>query len=261
MSIYVTSLVWKFSKSDGSTLLTALAIADFCDDDGRAFPAVATLATKARISKRSAQYAIQQLRDLDELRVEVGSGPKGCNTYFVKVQNLRGAKPAGVQNTTEGGATGCTQITIEPSFKKKQDASAIGDVAFDVEAGSFTGLTPKQIAQWAAAYPKANVTLEIERAACWLICNPKKQPKQGEGLRFINGWISRSGGGQQLQTAAAIKPQAQQQSTRASRAEAFSAGLYSTPSTRSEAFMTGLSPAASRTEPVEVIDVDAIEIP
>ena len=43
MSIYVTSLIWKFSKSDGSTLLTALAIADFCDDDGRAFPAVAPL--------------------------------------------------------------------------------------------------------------------------------------------------------------------------------------------------------------------------
>jgi hypothetical protein len=54
MSSYVTSLVWRFSKSDGSTLLTALAIADFCDDDGRAYPAVGTLAKKARISKRSA---------------------------------------------------------------------------------------------------------------------------------------------------------------------------------------------------------------
>lgn len=39
------------------------------------------------------------------------------------VQNLRGADSAGVQNTTERGATGCTQTVIEPS-KKKENACA-----------------------------------------------------------------------------------------------------------------------------------------
>lgn len=115
MSIYVTTLVWKFSKAEGSTLLTALAIADFADDDGRAFPSVSTLAKKARVCTRTVQYNLNLLKEYGELVVETGTGPKGCNTYCIQVQNLRGANSAGVQNTAEGGAAGCTQTIIEPS--------------------------------------------------------------------------------------------------------------------------------------------------
>ena len=220
------------------------------------------------------------MRRVGQLRDETGQ--IGQQDYEVSEQRTQDAAPGPAKPAPASpGPANPPQVKTEKNQglkkdqalkKKKQDAGALDDVAFDVEAGNFIGLTPKQIDQWTEAYPKVNVSLEIERAGCWLICNPAKKLKQGEGLRFINGWISRSGGGQQLQTAAAIKPQAQQQSTRASRAEAFSAGLYSTPSTRasrSEAFMAGLmstttdqfSTAASRTEPADVIDVDAIEIP
>lgn len=245
MSIYVSSLVWKFSKSDGSTLLTALAIADFCDDDGRAFPAVATLAKKARISDRSVQYALQSLRELGELQIEVGTGPHGCNTYFVVTKNLRGANSAGVQNTTEGGAAGCTQTTIEPSLKKKQDAGASVEVAFDAEAGKFNGIDTDQIARWAVAFPAISVPTEIERACCWLICNPSKRPKANV-LRFLNGWLGRAAGGrhQPPTGATASQPAAGHRLSRAERSIEFSRGLFSKPTAN----------------PANVIDVDAREI-
>ena len=116
MSILIMSKVWAFSQSTGSERLILLAIADFADDEGRAYPSVTTLAKKARVSERTAQYAIRALVDLGELAIFESKGPKGCNLY--RVQNLReGCKmqQEGVQDETKGGATHCTQTVIEPS--------------------------------------------------------------------------------------------------------------------------------------------------
>jgi hypothetical protein len=187
VSIFVTSLVWKFSKADGSTLLTALAIADFADDDGRAFPAVATLAKKARISERSVQYAVDKLRALGELTVSLGTGPKGCNTYFVGVQALRGAIFAGVQNATQGGATHCTQTITEPSLKKKHESAG---VSFDFDGGLFVGLSSDQIGRWQEAFPAIDVVAQVKRAAVWLAANPKN--RKSDYVRFLANWLNRA---------------------------------------------------------------------
>lgn len=56
MSIRVINAVWKHSRQKKSgVLLILLAIADYTNDDGLAFPAISTLAGKARMSKRNAQ--------------------------------------------------------------------------------------------------------------------------------------------------------------------------------------------------------------
>ena len=60
--------------------------------------------------------------------IERGTGPNGCSVYRVGVQNSRGANSAGVQSTTERGATGCTQTVNEPSLKKKENAGATPSV-------------------------------------------------------------------------------------------------------------------------------------
>ena len=133
MSIYVMSRVWVASESTGSNRLILLAIADFANDEGDAFPSVKTLAKKSRMSERTAQYAIQSLIKSGELRVDKGIGPHGCNLYHVSLgTSPRGAESAGVQNhvsggckveqggvqdTTEGGAERCTQTVREPSIE------------------------------------------------------------------------------------------------------------------------------------------------
>uniref|UniRef100_UPI00406C9373 helix-turn-helix domain-containing protein n=1 Tax=Rhodoferax sp. GW822-FHT02A01 TaxID=3141537 RepID=UPI00406C9373 len=75
----------------------ALAIADFSDDDGRAYPSVATLARKCRIKPRNANYLLRQLQDSGELSVRMGAGPKGCNLYKINVKGLQSI--AGLQST------------------------------------------------------------------------------------------------------------------------------------------------------------------
>jgi len=109
------SQVWANSVSTGSARLILLAIADFADDQGTAYPSVETLAKKSRVSERTVQYCLRELVQSGELAILEGEGRRGCNLY--RVQNLRGCKTQqeGVQSTTEGGAMGCTRTVIDPS--------------------------------------------------------------------------------------------------------------------------------------------------
>jgi hypothetical protein len=156
MSIYVTSQVWKNAPVDGSALLVLLALADFADDDGVCWPAVCTIAQKARISERSAQRSIRKMADDGLIEIDDNAGPKGANRYRVKPvtdwpksdeepaesepeggdnlappQNDEGVTPVaqGVTPVTSGGDTGVTRTVIEPSLnppEERERASANG---------------------------------------------------------------------------------------------------------------------------------------
>ena len=77
------SRVWETSAQQGNALLLLLAIADFANDDGVAFPAVETLARKARVGESTAHRILRHLADAGELAIEVGAGRKGTNLYRV----------------------------------------------------------------------------------------------------------------------------------------------------------------------------------
>lgn len=121
MSVQVMSQVWKGSQHGGSALLMLLAIADFSDDDGKAYPAVATLARKCRIKPRNANYLLRQLQDSGELIVRIGHGPKGCNLYKIDVKGLQSIAgvqgSAGLQSIAGGAAIHCSK-PLQPSADK-----------------------------------------------------------------------------------------------------------------------------------------------
>ena len=50
--------VWDESKQRGGALLVLLAIADFADDEGKAFPSVQTLAAKSRLSESQTHHIL-----------------------------------------------------------------------------------------------------------------------------------------------------------------------------------------------------------
>ena len=128
MSIELMTLVWAKSKQKGSSLLALLAIADSFNDDGRgAFPSIATIAKKIRMSERNAQYLLRKLEESGELVVDIAGGPAGCNQYSINSALLeggakiappsRGAKfapgvkplaPGGCKGLHRGGAKACT---------------------------------------------------------------------------------------------------------------------------------------------------------
>lgn len=75
--------VWDNAKVGGNELLVLLAMADFANDEGFAYPRVSTLAAKTRVSERTVQRVLKQLTDLDELDYEQGGGRGRPNGYVV----------------------------------------------------------------------------------------------------------------------------------------------------------------------------------
>ena len=94
MSIQTMAAVWKGSQHIGSALLMMLAIADFADDKGVAYPAVSTLAEKTRMKPRNANYLLSELQASGELAIKIAEGPRGTNLYRIAISRLQGVQPA-----------------------------------------------------------------------------------------------------------------------------------------------------------------------
>lgn len=97
MSVRVMAKVWEHSRHGGTHLLMLLGIADFADDNGRAYPSVATLAAKCRVKSRAANYVLRELQTSGELDVGANKGPRGTNVYRIAIERLGVQPVAGVQ--------------------------------------------------------------------------------------------------------------------------------------------------------------------
>ena len=84
MSVYITSHVWHFSQLRGTALLLVLALADQANDEGYAWPSVATLAHKTRLSERTVQNLMPDIIDSGEVSlVSDASGGHTPKVYRV----------------------------------------------------------------------------------------------------------------------------------------------------------------------------------
>jgi hypothetical protein len=124
MSIHTSKRVWAHSKHSGTELLMMLAIADFADDQGNAYPAVGTLAERCRMSTRNVNHILAALRASGELEIRQNEGPKGTNRYRITLADqglkrtspprpskpLKPASPPG----PEAGFTPEARVTLKP---------------------------------------------------------------------------------------------------------------------------------------------------
>jgi len=62
-------------------------------------------------------------------------------------------------------------------------------IHFDYATNQFTGITDKDWATWAEAFPAVDVRLEAKRAAIWLRDNPTKRKKNVQA--FLSRWFGR----------------------------------------------------------------------
>ena len=187
MSIKVMSYIWEHSQTREGSLLVLLAIGDFSDDHGKAYPSVNTLAKKARLSIRQTQYCLKSLVDSGELGIEQNKGPHGCNLY--RVQLLRGAITAGgaicsndniPKNTdipienhsvnewgaiTAGVQCSAPKPSIEPSIKKQR--SSLHPIPEDFKISD-------SVRTWAAAHGFRDLEARLSHFIDWAIAGEKK---------------------------------------------------------------------------------------
>ena len=125
MSINVMTAVWQHSTARSGDLLVALAIADFSNDEGIAFPAIPTLAKKARLSPRQVKRALKELQRLGELAILKNRGPHGVNRYkLLPGDVLSRDNLSPVTSATGGGdilgKQGVTPMSPNPSEENRQ---------------------------------------------------------------------------------------------------------------------------------------------
>lgn len=111
MSIKILTSVWKYSQHAGGELLVLAAIADYANDEGRAYPAVATLAAKCRMKPRNCQYILRSLERSGELSILANEGPKGVNVYRINLNSM------GMQISGPEDATDCAD-RVQPNASK-----------------------------------------------------------------------------------------------------------------------------------------------
>lgn len=96
MSIKVMQWVWDHSKSTNAGRLVLLAIADNAADDGtHAYPTVAELQRKTRLSERGVQEAVAKLIEGGELKREIWGAPgeRRSNMYSIIMTPAESAPP------------------------------------------------------------------------------------------------------------------------------------------------------------------------
>jgi hypothetical protein len=194
VSIHVMSQVWAKSPQQGGHLLVLLAIADFADDNGVAWPSVSTLGRKARLSETSIHRILRQLQEAGELRIEREAGPHGCNLYVV---GGTGAKIApGAVGDTGGVPPVAPKPSIEPSGVASPEEDSATEVATSSSAPkgakrkvSQTGeiIQPDRVKlheKWDAKLGPERVEDQIELALAY------KSARNYTNLhRYVNNWL------------------------------------------------------------------------
>jgi hypothetical protein len=73
--------VWETSPSEGTALLVELALADYADDAGACWPAMGSIAKKARSTERYAREVIRRMAADGRLDIEEQRGRNHTNRY------------------------------------------------------------------------------------------------------------------------------------------------------------------------------------
>jgi DnaD/phage-associated family protein len=95
--------VWASSQQKGSTLLLLLSIADYANERGVAYPSIATLAQKVRMTERNVQKLLGKLAESGELIIKPNAGPAGCNLYRIVLNTTSNTAPAPSPADCKGG--------------------------------------------------------------------------------------------------------------------------------------------------------------
>lgn len=201
MSIGTMSRVWEASGQKGSALLLLLAISDYADDNGVAWPAIDTLAKKIRINPRNTRRLIKKLHAAGEIRII--DRPGLVSVYILTAGLTTEMERAGLARATAygivtqvtgdrgGGVTGDrgdrSQVTYDPSLPVRHPSYDDDDMITDNDAKAIKALQERG---WNAGEAKAAQFVETHGGGPYIlaICAHARAHK----LRA--GWIRKNAG-------------------------------------------------------------------
>lgn len=140
MSVRVMTWVWEHSQAEGLARLVLLAIADSADDTGaNAWPSVATIASKCKVSERTVQRVVQALAASGQLVVDWNAGPHGTNRFRV-VMTPTVSHPSGLDDTPTAGHAEADDLTTDPPTGSHPRQAVTGDSSV---GGGVTAVSPE----------------------------------------------------------------------------------------------------------------------
>jgi hypothetical protein len=128
--------VWDDASIDSrANLLVLLALADFSNDAGYSWPAIETLALKARCSQRSVQQIIAGLVKDGKLEIEYNKGPNGVNKYKLltprRICTPQNLHPASSGSVVAGGGVQVADCQLHPN-RQEPSVEPSGTTTFEL---------------------------------------------------------------------------------------------------------------------------------
>lgn len=190
MSVAWLANVWEHSKATSNELLILLAIADFADKEGKAFPSLKVLAEKSRISVREARYCLRHLVEMGELKVTAQNRENGsqcANAYLIVLPPAQYA-PSPLHTLAPPPARTCTtplQVPAplyEPSSEPSKEPSKnrnVGDTVDNLRSPKHPTVDVSGdeafISELREAFPHVDVETEFRKMRLW------QQTPRGKG--------------------------------------------------------------------------------
>ena len=116
MSLKTLTTVWERSEANGTALLCMLALADFADDNGEAFPKISTLARRCRVSERTILRVLEQLIESGELakvKMRMRRGGQRNHYQILCLPNVTVCQVARTPADTSVTMQGDTSVTMQ----------------------------------------------------------------------------------------------------------------------------------------------------
>lgn len=192
------SRVWEGFQGGGSELLTLLALADWSDDEGRCWPAMASIATKVRLSEKQARRVVHALIQAGILIVtDFPAGGATSRRYQINLAALTppadgsppmdGTPPADVPNPSrpwEGTPPAHGSRTVIDTSETRQENHPPTPQGVGEDFAAFWAAYPRKVGKGHAmkAWTKAKPPMDAVLAA--LDWQTKSEDWTKEGGRF-----------------------------------------------------------------------------
>ena len=191
MSIHVMSMVWRHGPEDRGELLVLLALADFADDDGYCWPAMQTIADRARMTDRGVRKIVRRLEESGWLSVRKGGGRGGSNGYHIarhppvnpepetgntvppepETGNTSAETRNGSAETRNGGSAKPSRTIKEPS-------------SISVDFASFWDAVPRKVGKGAARKAYERALKKTDAATLFSAMRDYAASRAGEDERY-----------------------------------------------------------------------------